>query len=213
MALPIAAFSQAVRPLLEDLGLRKRADDTYTLEMPDEFLGTVSLGRATEHRVLEVWPMVGVRHQPTERRLGALLDRPTHAYLPATILCGIGYLMPAHKWTTWVVREGNINQSAAEIAKAIGDYGLPAIQERGSLERVYQALSGSDAMSSRRDAYVRPVLLAAMGRDDEAIQTMRLELDRRKDRRDEETVQYERLASRLTEEIVGRVPPRQEEKP
>lgn len=195
MKLPIPEFTAAVRPRLEALGLKKRAGEIYTIEVGPDVLGVVGLGRATEHGVLRIWPTVGVRHQPTEALLAALSGMKAHSYAPATIGCGLGYLMPVKRWTEWSVDDAaSAEPRATEVANAIGAYGLPAIRANASLEKILEAMTSRQPMGSVRTDYALPVVLAELDRPDEAATEVGRHLEKRRGHTYPEADQYRAFA-------------------
>lgn len=198
MPLPIREFSAAARPLLEALGLQRRAGEQYTLELEPDVLAWVGLSRMTEHRVLVVSPMVGVRHQAVERLVAELLGLRFRPYSPATILSALGYLMPQGRWVPWRVEdEAAAVPRAVEIAGAIADFGLPAARRYATLEAIERALSAPGTMGSPRRATLIPVVLSLLDRTDEARDVLARELETRRDRLDAEAQDYRRFADRL----------------
>lgn len=198
MPLPIRALSVAARPQLERLGLKKRAADVYTIELADEWLGVVALGRATKYSELHVWLTIGVRHQPTERILATLLREPYHPYLPWTVGCGLGYLMPSQRWMEWAVEgPGTVQSVAADIADALSEFGLPALAPLTSLAVLAEVLRGKGPMDSPRSDYLVPLVLDELGRRAERDDVLRQTMDDLGGRSDEAAERYRRFAEQL----------------
>src|SRR5690606_27740771 len=86
---------ELVRAELAGLAFEKRAGDIFTRDLTSEVLGWIGLNRATRGRpgVLEINPVVGVRHQPIERLLAELRGEKAHPYVPPTLSVHLGYLM------------------------------------------------------------------------------------------------------------------------
>jgi hypothetical protein len=195
MNLPISEFNAAVRPRLEAIGLKKRAGDVYTIEVGEGFLGVVALGRAREHGSLQIWPTVGVRHEPTEELLGALTGQKAHAYVPATIGCGLGYVMPEQRWIEWPVEDATGAETVAiDVSRAVAAFGLPAITANASLNSVLDALSSPQTMSSSRVDYLLPVVLAQLHRVADAAAEVDRQIEARASRNDPEADHYRAFA-------------------
>jgi hypothetical protein len=123
------------------LGLRKRSGQVYTTELTEDAIGWLGLNSASEHRpigIVEVNPIVGIRHQPVERMVAELLGSPFHAYQPPTVNRPLGYLLPANKYLSWNVDTNDpvSAEQVGQLVETLRDYGLPFMRDNSSLHAI-----------------------------------------------------------------------------
>jgi hypothetical protein len=93
-----------IAPLL-GLGFKKRAGEIFTMGLSHDVIGWLGLNRATRHRQrgeVEIYPIVGVRHQEVERLVSELRGDRFHSYVPCTLSTPVGYLLPQQAYAAWV---------------------------------------------------------------------------------------------------------------
>lgn len=172
---------------LAELGFKKRADDIFTRNMNREVLGWLGLNRATKGRpgVLEINPVVGVRHQPTERLLAELREEKFHAYVPPTLSVHLGYLMPERRYIPWLFPEGeDPAKRARRIIQAVSEAGLPFMEENATLESMAATMEASGFGIPEQQHFRLPVmyyLMGQKGRAEEYIENRLRELGERDD--------------------------------
>jgi len=151
----------AVTPVLENVGFKKRADLIYTIDLAEGAIGRVGLNNTSEHcprGEVEVNPVVGVRHQEVERLVAELSGEKFHAYLPSTISTPIGYVMPEARYLKWIFNAGCAEAEAADMAVAIEEYGLAFMRAHTDLKDICRALEPrSGFMIEWLAIYRRPV--------------------------------------------------------
>ena len=132
-------------------GFQKRRADIFTVALDEEVVGWLGLNKAL-HRggVLQINPVVGVRHQKLESRLAELLGQKPHQYVPASISTNIGYLMPEREYVTWSFQENTSCEAPiAEMAAAIAKFARPWMKQNAILAALYSALLNSTRHSAR----------------------------------------------------------------
>ncbi|WP_427015767.1 hypothetical protein ACQCSX_13215 [Pseudarthrobacter sp. P1] len=166
-------------PLVKDrmlaLGFRKRAGLVFTMELAPDILGIADLNAEPSRSAEGVWdthPVLGIRHQEAARIVAQLTGVRPHPYKAPPVAASLGYLMPEQKFTTWPLggfpaAEAN----AAAMVDAVRGHGLPFLLGHSSREALLRAINqriGSPETQNR----TRPVLLALMGRYEEAARAM-----------------------------------------
>ncbi len=128
----------AIRPLLEDMGFKKRAGNVYTREVAPGVLGRVGFGQRTNRAtgVVQFAPMVGVRYQVLEELYAELMERKFDRYGGRTIGTALGYVMPEHRYLEWAAvspDEKEAEHIAIGIVERIEYYGIPYMEKYKSL--------------------------------------------------------------------------------
>ncbi len=126
-------------------GFQKRKADIYTSTVNEEVIGWLGLNKALYRGgVLQINPVVGVRHQKLESRVAELLGQKPHQYIPASISTNVGYLMPEQKYVAWSFQEdANCDAPVAEMVAAIGRFGRPFMEQNATLATLHNALLNS----------------------------------------------------------------------
>lgn len=106
-------------------------------------IGWLALGSGTRSLpkgIVEVWPVIGIRHQGVERIVAEIRGDRFHPYVPPTVSKPLGYLMPAHRWTTWAVdtSDGCANSMSAigDLVNAVRHHGLSFMRRHGNLHGI-----------------------------------------------------------------------------
>ncbi len=157
---------EAVRPLLADLGFKKRQGQIYSIEVSEDVLGWLGLNRATEHYprgVAEIHPLVGVRHQGVERLVAELRGEKFHPYVPPTAGSPLNYLMPWPHFRTWVLGRADTDEKAQEMVAAIAKYGLPWMHATAPLPALCGYLIKGRTLHDHEEFYRRPAALLVAG--------------------------------------------------
>lgn len=137
---------EVVRQAFGGLGFKKRTGDVFTHDLSQEVLGWIGLNRATQGRprVLEINPVVGLRHQPAERFVAELRGEKFHPYLPPTLSVHLGYLMPEREYRPWLFPEAEDPEPrAVRMVQAVSEFGVPFMEENSSLERIVSTIEMS----------------------------------------------------------------------
>lgn len=121
------------------LGFRKRSGQIYTVDLDSEAMGWLGLNSASEHQVsgvVEVNPVIGIRHQGIERVVAELQGLAFHEYQPPTVSINLGYLMPAARYMAWHVNTARTNGDIQDLVVSIRDYGVPYMREHSDLKAI-----------------------------------------------------------------------------
>jgi hypothetical protein len=202
---PSEQVRKAVIEALKGSGFRRWRQGVLVAELGPGVFGWLGLNTAREHYpkgVLEVNPVVGVRHDAVEREIEelALDGRATPA---PTVSTPIGYVMPQRRYRAWVLEPGDptFTPAVAEMVTTLKTYGLEFMRSALSLEGCLQRVR--EGFSAAYQDYREPVLLMLLGRRDDAHQLLQGCVDKRQARTDPEAETYRRFASRLLSRIGG----------
>lgn len=201
----VAEASAAWRAVFASVGFRKRGGDVYTRKVAAEVLGWLGLNRATGRRdgLLEVNPVVGVRHQAQERVLADLLGERFHEYIPPTISVHLGYVMPEARYRPWLFGgDVPVRDVTAEMVDAIATYGLPFMDDRASLSVIVKSMSQGRAGIAEQLAFRRPVGYLLLGEPGRAREQVRVSLDQLGDRADLAAQRFRGFASAFEKRLA-----------
>lgn len=169
-------FTQAVEPGLEARGFRRkrRSPAEYVVEIAREVSGHLEWSDSFRGGVLELSPMIGVRHRKIEKELGALgfFADGLSAWKAA------GYLgEPGHYRVEQITGPDDAPAAAAGVFRQL-DTAMPAMFGRCASESgllVYLDQEGyGNAMARAR----RAVILQRLGREREAREFLVGEIER-----------------------------------
>ncbi|MCZ6679047.1 MAG: hypothetical protein O7E52_17575 [Candidatus Poribacteria bacterium] len=145
---------------LRKSGMRKRKGGIYTCQLNQETLGWVGLNRAVGRGdgLLEINPVIGVRHQPLERILADIRGEKFHDYIPPSIGVHLGYLMPQKEYTPWLFAEDRDNAAFVKnMVAAIMEYGQPFMETNSILDALCETMHHSGFGVPDQLAYRLPV--------------------------------------------------------
>jgi hypothetical protein len=202
----VAEASQAWKASLASAAFRKRSGDVYTRQVAEDVLGWLGLNRAVNRGdgLLEVNPVVGVRHQALERVVAELLGERFHDYTPPTVSLHLGYVMPEDRYRPWLFgADVPVKDVAAEMVDAIVAYGGRFMDERASLGAVVEWMADSRAGIAEQIAFRRPVGYLLLGDRERAREVVRASLDRLGDRRDLAARRFRGFASAFENRLAG----------
>ncbi|HSO93956.1 MAG TPA: hypothetical protein VLS53_05740 [Candidatus Dormibacteraeota bacterium] len=195
----------AITDALAEAGFRKRRTGILTLPVSADVLGWLGLNKGYDSAtsVLRINPVVGIRYQKLERALASLLDQPFHDYIPASLSSPLGYLMPEKRFTTWpFTANDDPAPTAAMLAQAISNYGVPFIRRNATLEALYATVTSNPGIGIPTQVASRvPVLCLLLGKPGEAEQRVAAELSRMGNRDDQASRFYRRFAQALRQQI------------
>lgn len=190
-----------LREPLEQMGLRKRASEIFTLPLADGVLGWLGLNHATHHRPpgeVAIHPVVGVRHQAVERLIARLRSESFHEYLPPTISTPIVHVMSESRYMAWEFGGQHGTTAAADLISALADYGVPFMRAHVRLPAIVEAIGQGFCQNPE---YRLPASLEVMGRHNEAKAVMARFVDELGGRQDLAAQQLRNFASALSTEI------------
>lgn len=182
----VAEVVEACRERLEHVDFQPRSGDIFTRPAVDDVLGWLGLNRAVGRGdgLVEINPVVGVRHQALEALIAELLGRKRHGYIPATLSSSIGYLMGDSSYRAWMFG-GNVpvRDVAEELVSAVAKHGLPYMQRRSSLASIVESMASGEG-AKELVAYRLPVghlLLGDPNSAMDAIERSQSEIGTRQD--------------------------------
>jgi hypothetical protein len=157
------------------LGFRKRRGGIFTRQLSDDVLGWIGLNRVIRAAEAEINPVVGVRTQRVERLIAELLDETFHQYIPPTVSTSLGYVLPAQRYTPWVVaRDQSPDDVLLDLARAVERFALPYMRQNIDLESLSETLARAGTPSHSAD-YCLPVVLFLRGE----LSAARIRLDQK----------------------------------
>lgn len=166
-------FFAAAAAELSQLGLRRHGRGLYTWVVQEEVLGWLGLniaGYSADHMV-DVNPVVGVRHQSVHRLLADLTQRKFDKHSPPTYSLPLGYLTPEkefRQWTFWADRASadafderwvDWDDVFRDMLMAFQRYGIPFVERLKSISDVCREMSGDPGA----DPFVFPVVSFLVG--------------------------------------------------
>jgi len=198
----IAAFSQAAAAELVDGGWRKRTGDLFTRDFGNGTAAWLGLNRSTKHRPMRVHPVAGVRHEATMRFWDECSGRVGQRSMSATLSEPVAYLGP----TTPDLAVGNladVQLAVAELRGLVEARALPFAESLRVPDAQLEALRHRRHLAVKEYAIaLRPAMLAALGRNGEALEALDEELATLKGRDDAAAAGYrsfgDALRARLT---------------
>lgn len=188
--------------LLCETGFSKRRNEIFTFELNEETIGWVGLNRAIHRgdRLLEVNPVVGVRHQPLERRIATLRKEKFHAYIPPTVSVHLGYLMPDRTYVPWLFSmEKDKVSLATKMVESLNEYGRPFMEANQSLEAICRTMETSGFGVPHQLTYRLPVAYFLLGNSRRAEEYLKPEERKLLGRTDLAAQQYLMFSKRLRE--------------
>jgi hypothetical protein len=121
---------------LAAVGFARRRAGIFTMPLSDDFVGWLGLNTAAEGlrgEAVRISPVVGVRHQPTERLLAELTGRPFHRYIPPTIRAGLGELESPRRHATWLVARADPVDAISDVVASIAATGVPFVEQNADV--------------------------------------------------------------------------------
>jgi len=201
----VAEAGEAWRTALVSAGFRKRSGDVFTRQVAADVLGWLGLNRAVSRGdgLLEVNPVVGVRHQVLERVVADLLGERFHEYIPPTVSVHLGYVMPGGRYRPWLFGgDVPVGDVAAEMVGAIVACGLPFMDDRASLSAVVESMSDGRSGVAEQLAFRRPVGYLLLGEPGRAREEVRASLARLGEREDLAAQRFRGFASALERRLA-----------
>jgi hypothetical protein len=182
----VAEVGVACGERLVNAGFRSRPGDIFTRPVASGVLGWLGLNRAVGRRdgLVEVNPVVGVRHQTVEAMVAELLGEKVRGYVPPTLSSSLGYLMPGERYQPWTFGgDVPVASTAKRLAAAVVEYGMPYIERYGSLEAIVEALSNGAGVREVA-AYRLPVGYLLLGEPQRARDAIEASIRALSDRQD-----------------------------
>src|SRR5207244_11481528 len=118
--------------------------EIFTIPRISEAIEWRGLNIATQGRgpcVLEINPVVGVRHQELERLVSEPSGIKAHEYIPPSIGTNGGYLMPEKKYKPWLFQErGEYEALVAGMVSTVEKFGRPFMERDAELSILYETM-------------------------------------------------------------------------
>lgn len=197
----IRVTSRQIATHLVEAGMQKRKGDIFTRELVPEVLGWIGLNRAYQKKegVLEINPVIGVRHQELEELLASLLHETFHPYVPPTISIALGYLTAEHRFKSWQFESGRDADAVAQtLVENILEFGYPFMTAYSTLPAITKAMEAGTGVPSDL-AYRVPLAYALMGDSSKAENYLAQKLAELGDAENPYAVRYKTFASRFRE--------------
>jgi hypothetical protein len=160
----MASVASTLRSLVTEMkriGFRKRAGiDVYTIELSESILGWVGMNTASSGGSageLELWPIMGLRHQEVAQIVSEMDGTEPSDFLPPTVYWPLRYIMPEELREHWWFTPENAPEMARVVADTIEHWGLPWMREHATLEKICELAEGDFGFPSQLK-YTRPVI-------------------------------------------------------
>ena len=159
--------------------------------------------------LLEINPVVGVRHQAVERLVAELKGEKFHAYIPPTISLHVGYLMPEKRYHPWLFSESNVAETADALVSAVETYGVAFMKQHSVLDALAGLMASGEVGIREQLSYRLPIAYHLLGDDDRARGTLTSALEDLGERRDVAAERFHAFAAALeTRFSAGATPKR-----
>jgi hypothetical protein len=187
------AVLREVDQRLHDVGFERRRPRILVRDSGEDVLGTVGLNVAIRRGggILEINPVVGVRHQQIERLVATLTGDALDEVVPATLAGNVGYLSPQNRYVAFLFAEtGEIAPVATQLCGAVATYGLAFIEKVTGLAELVRAMQNARFGIPFVTDYRIPVGLALLGQHEEAQRFLARKIVERGTRSDPEAVRF-----------------------
>jgi len=172
---PIATIAENIlKPMLGELGFKRRESGIYTLDLGNGFLGWLGMPRAVKSGVVAISPVIGIRHQQTQNLLSQLLGEDIHPYLPPTVCRSLGFFLPEGKWREWYFDENDDVSEYRSMVDPIEDAALPFVRDHADLAGLDAMLENYEYVVLQFDQHERlPIVKYLLGDFEGAIPKLR----------------------------------------
>jgi hypothetical protein len=172
----VGEWSRAAKSALVDAGWTKRGRaDVFTRLLDEDTYAWVGLNRASKYTPIAIWPIMGVRHEPTMRLVDELMaSRPA---MVATLCHPMQYLGGRSERALEVGDPRDIEGITTRLIDILNRFGLPFAASLQDPDRQLEALSARMWLPVPEYAIARrPAMLAVLGRGSEALEVLAEEL-------------------------------------
>lgn len=197
----ITVASRLIAAGLVETGMQRRKGDVFTRELVSGVLGWVGLNRAVRKKegILEINPVIGVRHQELEALVARLLDEDFHPYVPPTISIALGYLTAERRFRSWLFDDKSNQRAVAQsLVATITEFGDPFMRAHSTLGDIARAMESDTGVPSDI-AYRLPVAYVLMGEPAKAKEYLDDKCAELGTAENPYAVRYRTFASRLAE--------------
>jgi hypothetical protein len=163
---------------LKTVGFRK-TKGVYVCVLSNGVCGWLGLNVATHRsdKRIGLNPVVGVRHQFIEDRLGELLGGKDLKLTP-TLSTSLGYVMPEGRYLEWLFEPPpfDYRSECKRVVQAIETYGGPFMKANATLEVILQDLEELRFASKETAVYRCPIARLMAGRLEDAVDYVKREV-------------------------------------
>jgi hypothetical protein len=188
---------------LKPLGFRK-VKGVFVCPVGADMFGWLGLNTASHRNDGRVGinPVVGVRSERIEQRIGRLLGEKQPRLAP-TICTSLGYLMPEARYVEWLFEPAPFDylSECKRMARAVEVYGMPFMNSNSTLTAQLQDLEHLRFSSKETAVYRCPVAYLLSGRTELAAAYVKRQLEELGDREDLAAQQYKTFALNLFREV------------
>lgn len=202
----ITTASSLIAAGLAEAGMQKRKGDIFTRELVSGVLGWVGLNRAVRRTegILEINPVIGVRHQELEQLVARFLEEDFHPYVPPTISIALGYLTAEQRFRSWLFDDKSDQRAVAQtLVATITEFGNPFMAAHSTLAAIAKAMEAETGIPSDL-AYRLPVAYVLIGDPAKAEAYLSNKCAELGDAENPYAVRYRTFASRLLEFAASR---------
>lgn len=190
---------------LAELGFQPRRLGILSCDLADDVIGWLGLNTATRGQkgVIEVNPVVGIRHQRIERLLAELMAEPFDDLVPPTIAGNVGYLSPPHRYLTFTFGVALCNnQISDQLAEAINRHALTFMKKIINLDALVQAMQENPPLGMVEQLQYRlPIALWLLGDTQHAKNSLGRSIAKMEPRSDPAATRYRAFAAALFDRI------------
>ena len=204
--MPVSTDMQTVMRLLANRlvasGYRKSKLGIFIKTGGPGLLMWLGLNRAKRSGLVEINPVVGIRHQGVEGLVAELNGEKADQVVPATAAMNVGYLSQADRYREFLFGGGRPDDEvASELTNTVLSAGTRFLHENEDLTGLINTLSTSKRLNPEQTAYRLPVALFLAGSADEAVEALYARLGQIAGRMDPAGTRYVTFAARLRDRI------------
>jgi hypothetical protein len=197
----VGEWSRAAKSALVAAGWTKRGGaDIFMRAVDGDTLAWVGLNRATKYKPIVIWPIAGVRHEPTMRLIDALMGS-SDAVAP-TLCHPLRYLGASEEKALQVGDQLDIEGAVKELVSLVNRFAVPFALSLQDPDRQLEAHSARMWLPVPEYAIARrPAMLAVLGRRAEAMLALDEELATLGARSDAAAEHYRSFGSALRKHL------------
>lgn len=156
-------------------GFQGRKPGIFTMAVSDGVLGWVGLNTAhREGGILEVGPVIGVRHQALEVLVSECLGVASGDFHSPSVSVSIGYLMDDKRYRAWSFEEQAANsETVDEMCEAIEEFGVKFMRSHSELPAILASLANPALGIPHQNSYRVPAALFLLSREAEAKEAIK----------------------------------------
>ncbi len=198
-----ASGRAAAKSALVAAGWTKRGSaDIFTRALDGDTLAWVGLNRASKYTPIAIWPIVGVRHEPTMRLVDELMA--ASPMMAPTLCHPLQYLGGRKEEALQVEAQLDIDGTTKELMDLVTRFALPFALSLQDPDLQLEALSARMWLPVPEYAIARrPAMLAVLGRRGEALVALDEELATLGTRSDAAAEHYRNFGSAFRQHLRG----------